>query len=154
MIAPAPRRMTSASVSFRSANLTITGTWRWRMRCSSVCDGAGAAGLGACRTGTGNPFLLCNYRPEGGKRNSALRGSCAHALAGPPGLAGGLRREIQTGTRLDLLKQQARVVPPKTKAVAHRVVDLAVAGLVRRVVEVALGVGIVEVDRRRHEVPL
>ena len=37
----------------------------------------------------------------------------------------------------------------KTERVAQGAVDLAFAGLVRHVVEIALGIGIIEIDRGR-----
>src|SRR5690554_4473546 len=50
-----------------------------------------------------------------------------------------------------LADHDGRIVPAEAKAVAHRVADCALPWLMGRVVEIAFGVRVVEIDRRRDD---
>ena len=67
-------------------------------------------------------------------------------MVGSPPRARTVARTVQESSRVE---QQARVVAAEAEAVAHGHVDFALAGLVGRVVEIAVGIGRLVVDRRR-----
>src|SRR5258706_14269291 len=156
MIAPGPRRMTSESVSLRSASLTMTGTCMWRMRRSSLAE---VVDWGERRTG-----MYWDYRSEGSGCNRGRRED-PHPCPLPQAtkanwqkrwlwaLAGEGEKSVgAAASRSDLLEQQAGIVAAEAEAVAHGVGEVAVAGLVGDVVEVASFVGVFEVDRGGDEV--
>src|SRR5438874_7005229 len=59
--------------------------------------------------------------------------------------------EILSRPVLQTADDDARVVSAEAKTIAHRVVKLPLAGLFWGVIQIAGGVGVFEVDRRRND---